>query len=160
MIVLYDDNNITIDGRTDIAFGEDVCARFEAYGWQTMRIDGHDKDAIRTAIQAGKDNVEQPTLIACKTIIAKDAPNKADTSSAHGSPLGEEEIRAVKIAIGMNPDEKFVVHEDVMRTGRRHAELSSEREAWNEKVSASDEGTKLLQYHEKPEVSDVELGCV
>ena len=157
MIVLYDDNNITIDGRTDIAFGEDVCARFEAYGWHTMKIDGHDKDAIRAAIQAGKDNTEQPTLIACKTIIAKDAPNKADSSSAHGSPLGEDEIRAVKIAIGMDPDEKFVVHDDAYAHFRhRHEELTATREAWNQKMTASDAGATLTAYHEVPDTSVVE----
>ena len=145
MIVLYDDNNITIDGRTDIAFGEDVCSRFEAYGWHTLRIDGHDKDAIRVAIQAGKDNSEQPTLIACKTIIAKDAPNKADTSSAHGSPLGEEEIRQTKQAMGMDPDAHFVVPDQVLNyfKGNDGLRLKLQQE-WQAALHVSDKRDEFL----------------
>lgn len=157
LVVLYDDNNITIDGRTDIAFGEDVCARFEAYGWQTMRIDGHDRDAIRSAIQAAKDNDVQPTLIACRTVIAQGAPTKADTSSAHGSPLGDGEIRGAKLAMGMDPDEKFVVHDDAYAHFRhRHAHLSAEREAWNQRLAASANGATLQQYMGSPNTDAVE----
>ncbi len=157
LIVLYDDNNITIDGRTDIAFGEDVCARFEAYGWQTLRIDGHDRDAIRQAIQAGKDNAKQPTLIACKTIIAKDAPTKANTSSSHGAPLGEEEIRGAKRTMGMNPDEKFVVHDDAYAHFRkRHGALSQQRASWDAKLSASEHGATLQSYNRPADTSAVD----
>lgn len=156
LVVLYDDNNITIDGRTDIAFGEDVCARFEAYGWQTMRIDGHDREAIRTAIQAGKDNVQQPTLIACKTVIAQGAPTKADTSSAHGAPLGDEEIRGAKIAMGMNPDERFVVHNDAYNHFRkRHEALSKQRQSWDSRVINSGNGELLQQYLSPPSTENV-----
>ena len=92
LIVLYDDNNITIDGHTDLSFTEDVCKRYEAYGWHTQKIGGHDYHAIRTAIQNAKENTDKPSIIACKTIIGFGSPNKAGSHDVHGSPLGEEEL--------------------------------------------------------------------
>ena len=113
LIVLYDDNNITIDGRTHLTFGEDVVARFQAYGWNAIRIDGHDREALRATIAQAKNGNGKPTLICCKTIIGQGAPTKSDKSASHGSPLGVDEIRGAKEAMGWDPDHHFVVPETV-----------------------------------------------
>jgi transketolase len=113
LIVLWDDNGIQIDGSTDLAFGEDVLKRFEAYGWDTSRVDGHDMDAVNLAIGNAKMNTSKPSIIACKTIIGKGSPNKQGTSGSHGSPLGEEEIKLTKAGLGWPVDEKFLVPGDV-----------------------------------------------
>jgi transketolase len=99
LIVFYDDNSITIDGSTDLAFSEDVPKRFDAYGWQTIAVDGHDREAIASAIDAAMADDGRPTLISCKTHIGFGAPTKQDTSSAHGSPLGTKEIADFKESI-------------------------------------------------------------
>ena len=92
LIYLYDDNGITLVGPTSWAFSEDVGARFAAYGWQTMTVDGHDRSAVAEAITAAIADEDRPTLISCKTHIAFGSPNKQDTAAAHGSPLGAEEV--------------------------------------------------------------------
>ncbi|MPY69562.1 MAG: transketolase [Alphaproteobacteria bacterium] len=99
LIVLYDDNNISIDGGTDLALSDDACARFDSYGWHTARVDGHDPDAIAAAVEdARKDG--RPSLIACRTTIAYGAPTKAGTAAAHGAPLGKDEIAGARAALG------------------------------------------------------------
>lgn len=114
LIFLYDDNNITIDGRTDISFTEDVKKRFEAYGWHTLQVeDGNDIDAIDRAIMAAKDVTDRPSLIAVNTIIGFGSPNKADTSGSHGSPLGAAEIALTKKQLGWPYDEPFFVPDEV-----------------------------------------------
>ncbi len=114
LIVLYDDNSITIDGGTDKAFTENVGARYEAYGWEVMEIaDGNDYHAISDAISKAKQSTNKPTLIKVKTIIGYGSPNKAGTSSAHGSPLGEDEIKLVKENMGWDSEASFVVPDDV-----------------------------------------------
>lgn len=109
LIYLYDDNRITIDGSTDLAFREDVGRRFEAYGWHVQRIDGHDRAAIAAALEAAKAETERPSLIVARTHIAWGAPNKQDTEEAHGSPLGAEEIKGTKRNYGWPEDESFLV---------------------------------------------------
>ncbi len=99
LIVFYDDNSITIDGSTDLAFSEDVSKRFDAYGWQTVTVDGHDRDAIAFAIDEARADGTRPTLISAKTHIGFGAPTKQDTSSSHGSPLGPDEIAGFKESI-------------------------------------------------------------
>ena len=99
LIVLYDDNGITIDGKTDLAFSEDVLLRYQALGWHTDRVDGHDPDAVEAAIEAALVD-ERPSLISCRTHIGYGSPNKQDTASAHGSPLGDDEIALTKEAMG------------------------------------------------------------
>jgi transketolase len=99
LIVFYDDNSITIDGSTDLAFSENVPDRFDAYGWQTITVDGHDRDEIEAAIDTALADDSRPTLISAKTHIGFGAPTKQDTSSAHGSPLGPDEIAAFKESI-------------------------------------------------------------
>ena len=100
LIVLYDDNSITIDGSTDLAFSENVSERFDAYGWQTITVDGHDREAISEAIDAARADSDRPTLISAKTHIGFGAPTKQDTASSHGSPLGDDEIAGFKNSIG------------------------------------------------------------
>lgn len=114
LIFLYDDNEITIDGRTDISFTEDVRKRFEAYGWHTQLVeDGNDVDAIDRAIMAAKDVTDRPSLISVRTIIGFGSPNKADTSGSHGSPLGAAEIALTRKALGWPSDEPFFVPDEV-----------------------------------------------
>ncbi len=114
LIVLYDDNSITIDGSTDKAFTEDVEGRYISYGWEVINVeDGNDFDAISDAISKAKRNIDKPTLIKVKTIIGYGSPNKAGTSGVHGSPLGEDEIKLIKTNMGWDPKESFVVPEDV-----------------------------------------------
>jgi transketolase len=110
---LYDDNRITIEGRTDLAFSEDVAGRFEGLGWQVVTVsDANDLGGLDAAYQRFRDCDDKPTLIVVKSIIGFGAPNKQDTSGAHGSPLGEEEIAAAKENYGWDYDQ-FVVPEEV-----------------------------------------------
>ncbi len=139
LIFLYDDNSITIDGRTDISFTEDTTRRFEAYGWQVLQVDdGNDIDAIDKAIEQAKAHTDRPTLISVKTIIGYGSPNKADTSSSHGSPLGEEEIRKTKEYLGWTADEPFFVPDEVRdhmtATARRRGE--EWHSAWQSRFDA------------------------
>ncbi len=114
LVWLYDDNRITIDGSTDLSFGEDVGSRFKAYGWHVQRVeDANDLNALSGAITTAIDQPDKPALIVVRSHIAYGSPNKQDTSAAHGSPLGEDEIRATKKAYGWDPDNKFFVPEDV-----------------------------------------------
>ena len=114
LVFLYDDNEITIDGRTDISFSEDIPARFESYGWQVLEVDdGNDVEAIDEAIKAGKAEAHRPTLISVRTVIGYGSPNKADTSGAHGAPLGPEEIALTKEKLGWEYEEPFTVPEEV-----------------------------------------------
>lgn len=137
LVYLYDDNRITIDGSTDLAFTEDPVARFAAYGWHTRRVaDGNDLDALRTAIVAAEAD-ERPSLIAVRTTIGYGSPNKAGTASAHGSPLGPDELQLTKDNLGWPHDEPFVVpdevatHMDHRDAGRRvHDEWRRLHDAW------------------------------
>jgi transketolase len=131
LMVLYDDNEISIDGNTEIAFTEDVAARMRALGWHTLDIDGHDRIAIDQAIAAAKAKGDQPTLISAHTHIGHGSPNKQDTASAHGSPLGDEEIALVKEGMGWPVDSSFEVAEEVYALFRdRMAENKAARQAW------------------------------
>ncbi len=112
LIVLYDDNGITIDGRTNLSFSEDVLARYAAYGWHTSRVDGHDPLAVIAAIQEAQ-GAARPSIIACRTIIGYGSPNRQDTAKAHGEPLGEEEIHLTKQALGWPLEPLFYVPDEV-----------------------------------------------
>jgi transketolase len=113
LIYLYDDNHISIEGPTEIAFTEDRCARFAAYGWHVQQISGHDRAAVASAIRAAQAEIERPSLIACRTHIGYGSPNKQDTAKAHGEPLGEDEVRLTKRALGWSPDAQFYVPDEV-----------------------------------------------
>jgi transketolase len=114
LVYLYDDNHIQLDGPTAMAFSENVLERFDAYGWHTQRVDdGNDLEAIDAAISAAEEDA-RPSLIAVRTHIAYGSPNKQDTSKAHGSALGEDEVRATKVAYGWDPDKHFFVPDAVL----------------------------------------------
>lgn len=136
---IYDDNKITIEGSTDLAFSEDVDAHFESLGWNVLRVDdANDTELISASIEEFQRTTGQPTLIILRSIIGYGAPNKQDTAEAHGSPLGESEIVLAKQFYGWPDDEKFRVPDDVIshfaeRGGRRGNELFEEWEIqWTE----------------------------
>ena len=112
LIVMYDDNHITIDGTTDIAFTEDVMARFTAYGWHTQKVDGHDPLAVKAAIETAKAEGERPSIIACRTHIGFGSPNKQDTSGVHGSALGEVEVALTKEALDWPTEPLFYIPDE------------------------------------------------
>lgn len=111
LIYFYDNNRISIDGSTDITFSEDVMARFDSLEWHTQEVDGHDRTAIATAIEAALANDDQPSLISCHTHIAHGAPHAQDTAAAHGAPLGDEEIKLAKETMGYPIDPPFHVED-------------------------------------------------
>ena len=134
MIVLYDDNDITIDGPTSISFSEDVAARFQACGWHVQKCDGHDGKALDAAITAAKAETGKPSLIAMKTVIGFGSPNKAGTYSVHGSPLGRDEAALTREAIGWAHD-PFVIPEDLLAEWRKIGTRgASDREAWEARL--------------------------
>ena len=135
LIVLYDDNHITIDGDTDLSFTEDVKMRYEAYGWQVLTVDdvANGLDDLRAAIEEGKRTTDKPTLIKIRTAIGFGSPSKEGKASSHGAPLGTSEIEAVKSRLhGMDPEQSFFVDEDVAAYYKQQAEeLDKERVAWD-----------------------------
>lgn len=137
LIVIYDCNKITIEGSTDVAFTEDVMKRFEAYGWDVAEVtDGNDVDAIAAAIAAAK-KTDKPSLIKVNTLIGFGAPNKQGKASAHGEPLGEEEIKLTKENLGWNYEESFFVPEEVKAHMAAWAAEGAQKEAaWNEMFAA------------------------
>ncbi len=137
LIFLYDDNNITIDGGTDLSFSEDVTARFEAYGWHVLSVDdGNDLDVIDAAIQEARDERQRPSLIRVRTVIGFGSPAKAGKSSSHGSPLGLDEIKKTKQALGWSHEAPFTVPAEV----RKHMDASKRGAAlmqdWREQKAA------------------------
>ncbi|AWK85536.1 transketolase [Azospirillum thermophilum] len=125
LIVLWDDNHISIDGSTDLSFTDDTPARFRSYGWNTISVDGHDFAAVEKAIAEARTSTDKPTLIACRTIIGKGAPNKANTHGCHGSPLGADEVAATREAIGW-PHEAFVIPQEVLSAWRAAGSRSAD----------------------------------
>ncbi len=137
LIVLYDDNRITIDGPTSVSFSEDVPARLRACGWHVLECDGHDISAVSTAIAEAKAETGKPTLIAMTTTIGFGAPSKAGTASAHGAPLGAEEAAATKAALGWEAA-PFEVPADLVAEWRAiGARGSAAREEWEARLAAS-----------------------
>jgi transketolase len=122
LIYLYDDNNITIEGATNLTFSEDVSARFKAYNWQVLEVDGHNQTQIETVIKKGILEKERPTLIIAKTHIGFGSPNKHDTAGVHGSPLGEDELKSTKKALGFDPERSFFVPEEVNNFFKKRSE--------------------------------------
>lgn len=131
LIVLYDSNNISIEGSTDIAFGENVGQRYEAYGWHVQEIDGHNFDQIRRAIEEAKKETKRPSLIIAKTHIGFGS-SKQDDASVHGTPLGEEAVAELKRSLGL-PDQAFYVPQEVYDFFRElRKEQAKKRTAWEE----------------------------
>ena len=136
LIVLFDNNAISIDGGTDLSVSDDQLARFQASGWDVAAVDGHDPEAVAAAIAAAK-TTNAPSMIACKTIIGKGAPTKEGTSGTHGAPLGDDEIAAAREKMGW-PHAPFEIPADVAGAWRAiGAEGTAERGAWQERLIAS-----------------------
>ncbi len=147
LIVLWDDNHITIDGPTSLSVATDQLARFEASGWEATRVDGHDPDAILAAIERAKGS-DKPSLIACRTTIGFGAPNKQGTNGVHGAPLGAAEIAATRQALGWNYD-PFVIPSDVLDAWRLAGLRSRQaHKAWNERLGAT-EGAKRSEFERR-----------
>jgi transketolase len=134
LIYLYDDNHITIDGSTDLAFTEDRAMRFEAYGWHVQKVeDGNNVDAMDVAIQSAKAD-PRPSIIMCRTIIGFGCPNRQGTSRAHGEPLGDDELNAAKDNLGWPKEPRFLIPEDVLVFYREALERGRQAEdAWKQK---------------------------
>lgn len=134
LVVLFDDNHISIDGPTDLAVSDDQLARFKASHWDVMAIDGHNFTEIEDALKKAQDT-QKPVLIACRTHIAKGAPHKADTAAAHGSPLGPEEVQATRDNLGW-PYPPFVIPEEVLSVWRKVGEKGIPlRKEWEERLA-------------------------
>jgi transketolase len=135
LIVLYDDNHITIDGETELSFTEDVLKRYEAYGWHTQTVSDvtGSLDELRDAIQAAKDETDRPSIIKVRTDIGYGSPSKQGSEEAHGAPLGEADLRGVKERFGFPPDEKFHVPAEVKAFYEQAAAVGdAHRLAWEE----------------------------
>src|SRR6188472_706801 len=130
LIVLWDDNEITIDGSTDLSRNEDVVARHQACGWHTVECDGLDSDDVSRAIEEAKAD-PRPSLIRCKTVIGYGAPNKQGTAATHGAALGKDEVEAARAGLGLEPKE-FTVPDDVLAAWREAGKRGAvDRAQWN-----------------------------
>ena len=131
LVVLFDDNGITIEGPTSLATSVDVTGRFEAYGWQVLEVNGHDHAAVAGAIEEARAVRAHPTLIRCHTHIGQGSPHRQDTAGVHGSPLGAEETRATKVNIGWPPEAHFLVPDEARGAfDELRARGAARREAW------------------------------
>ena len=136
LIVLYDDNGISIDGPTSLSFSENVETRFNAYGWSVSRVNGHDMAEVEAAIAAALQDDERPSLIMCRTRIGFGSPNREDTSKAHGEPLGEAEVRLVKARLGWPVDEEFFIPDGAREPLLHRAKAGARRHAsWRAKLA-------------------------
>lgn len=139
LIVVYDDNHISIDGPTELSFTEDRAQRYEAYGWYVQEVDGdgNDMEAFERALINAKSEVQRPCMIKLRTHIAYGSPNLQDTATAHGAPLGEDEIKLMKKKFGCDPEKTFHVPEDVSNHMRQALERGKEAEdEWNKAFKA------------------------
>ena len=158
LIMLYDSNNITIDGPTHISFTEDTRKRFEAYGWQVLEIDGHDYDQINAAIAEAKKEKSKPSIIICKTIIGFGSPNRAGTSKAHGEPFPAEEIELMKEKLGLPKDKSFFVPDEISdlraKTQEKGENLENKwNKLWENYKNKNQEAAKELENSIKGEIS-------
>jgi len=144
LIVLYDDNGISIDGEVKHWFTDDTPARFSAYGWQVIRdVDGHDPDQISDAIEAARAETAKPTLVCCKTIIGKGSPGKQGSESCHGAPLGTDEVVAARKVLGWK-FEPFVIPENIYRSWDARERGVSWEMAWDQRFSAYEQAHPAL----------------
>ena len=143
LVVLFDDNGISIDGSTDLAVNDDQLMRFGACGWDVSFCDGHDPDAIAQAINGAHETQDKPSLIACKTMIGFGSPNKAGTAASHGAPLGDDEIAATREALNW-PHSSFEIPEAVSSAWRRVGAMKSAKmEAWRKRLHDSGRRTEF-----------------
>ncbi|MGD0094044.1 MAG: hypothetical protein ABSE73_29390 [Planctomycetota bacterium] len=138
IVYLYDDNHISIEGHTSVAFTEERVKRFEAYGWHVQSVaDGNDIEAIHKAIEIAKTVKDKPHLIAIRTIIGYGSPHKADTGEVHGAPLGKDEVKLTKKAYGWDPEKDFYIPDGALAQFRKQAVRGKEQEAeWGRKFAA------------------------
>jgi len=160
LVLLYDDNHISIEGDTDVAFSEDVLKRYEAYGWHTQRVeDAEDVAALYEALSAARDETERPSIVAVRSIIAWPAPHAQNTGAAHGSALGADEIAATKKIMGMDPSKNFDVSDEVLARAREvvdrgralHKDWQERFDAWAE---ANEPGKELLERMQQRRLPD------
>lgn len=135
LIAYYDDNGISIDGEVEGWFSDDTEQRFKSYGWQVIKVDGHDADAIRQATVEAKAEANKPTIIMCKTVIGLGSPNKQGKEDCHGAPLGNDEIVLTREALGWS-DEAFVIPAEVYAAWDAKEKGSQAEAAWNETFAA------------------------
>ena len=142
LVLLYDDNHISIEGNTDVAFSEDVLARYAAYGWHTLRVEhSEDVGALRRALKAARDQRDRPTIIGMRSIIGWPAPKLQNTGKAHGAALGAAEVAATKKVLGLDPDKNFQVPEDVLAHARKVVDRGRAlHETWDERFKAWQQG--------------------
>ncbi|HET8798237.1 MAG TPA: thiamine pyrophosphate-dependent enzyme, partial [Thermoanaerobaculia bacterium] len=137
LIYFYDDNEISIEGETRLAFSEEVKKRFEGFGWHVLTIDGHDRAAIRKAIKRAQKESTRPTLIRARTVIGWGSPKFHGTARAHGEPLGADEVKATKAALGWPEEPAFFVADEVREEFvRRTKKLARERKRWDKEMTA------------------------
>ncbi len=152
LIVFWDDNGITIDGRTDLSTSTDQLARFAACGWHVRAVDGHDKEAVATAITAARVD-RRPSLIACKTLIGKGAPNKQGSSAVHGSPLGADEVAATRKELGWT-EPPFVIPAEITAAWREVAARGrAMRRSWAQRLAASPKGAAFRALMSGPDAA-------
>jgi transketolase len=145
LIYLYDQNEITLAGTANVSFSEDVAGRFDAYGWQTIHVNGMDPDAVRRGLDEARGDTERPSLLLCRTHIGYGSPNKQDTYSAHGSPLGPEEVKLTKENLGWPPDEQFYVPDEALKHFRDAIPRGEDEEAtWKRAFAAYAEAYPAL----------------
>lgn len=137
LIYIYDDNHISIDGPTDLTFTEDRAKRFEAYGWNVLKVeDGNNLQLIDDAINKAKKETERPTIIMVRTHIGYGSPNKQDTAEAHGAPLGEEEVKLTKANYGWDPEKQFYVPDEALANFRKAIDRGKQlEEDWKKKFA-------------------------
>ena len=166
MIVFWDDNRISIEDDTNIAFNEDVVARYEAYGWHVQTVEsGEDVVAIEEAVKAAQAKTERPSFIRVKTVIGYPAPNKMNTGGVHGAALGDDEVAATKEVLGFDPERSFHIDDEVIAHTRKLRERGAEKHAaWQKKfdewAAANPENKALfdrMQARELPQDFDAEL---
>jgi transketolase len=136
LVVIYDDNHITIDGDTELSFSEDVAKRYKAYNWNVIEVggDGNDMEAFEKALKKAKKEKERPTMIKIRTHIAFGSPNKQDTAESHGAPLGDDEIKLIKRNFGWDPEKSFYVPDEVLANMRQAVERGKKAQAaWERK---------------------------
>ena len=166
LIVFWDDNRISIEDDTNIAFNEDVVARYEAYGWHVQTVEsGEDVVAIEEAVKAAQAETERPSFIRVKTVIGYPAPNKMNTGGVHGAALGNDEVAATKEVLGFDPERSFHIDDEVIEHTRKLRERGAEKHAaWQKKfdewAAANPENKALfdrMQARELPQGFDAEL---
>jgi transketolase len=137
LIYFYDDNNISIEGETRLAFSEEVKKRFEAFGWHVLSIDGHDRAAVRKAIKRAQKETARPSMIVAKTVIGWGSPKYHGTARAHGEPLGADEVKATKEALGWPQEPTFLVPAEVREDfARKTRKLARQRKLWDKEMAA------------------------